>query len=100
MQSFEPLSLPGVQQDVLSIQTCHLWPHVQAEGMMPAIAPAWTQAGALALALLLSCNGVAGQPLDGGLPVLSPADTFHAPCLVSVIPTPLYRVQMPDGSIR
>ena len=34
------------------------------------------------------------------LATLSPADMFHATCLVSVIPTPLYKLQTPDNSVR
>ena len=39
-------------------------------------------------------------PACAQLARLQPADMLHTACLVSVIPTPLYRVQTADSSVR
>ena len=55
----------------------------------------------MGLAMLKACvAALLVLPALAQLSRLQPADMLHTACLVSVIPTPLYRVQTADSSIR
>lgn len=55
----------------------------------------------MGLAMLKAClTALLVLPASAQLMRLQPADMLHTACLVSVIPTPLYRVQTADSSVR